>query len=68
MFGKDVVVVFKRLTQGVVEVEPGSVGSVGRVGRVGSRGRVGMVGSSGRKVGAASTKERDRRRRKEISE
>ena len=46
MFGKDVVVVFKRLTQGVVEVELGSVGSVGRVGRVGSRGRVGMVGSS----------------------
>ena len=66
MFGKDVVVVFEKLTLGVVEVELGSVGSVGRVGRVGSRGRVGMVGSSGRKVGAASTKERERR--KEIRE
>ena len=63
MFGKDVVVVFEKLTLGVVEVELGSVGSVGRVG---SRGRVGMVGSSGRKVGAASTKERERR--KEIRE
>ena len=31
MFGKDVVVVFEKLTLGVVEVEPGSVGSVGRV-------------------------------------
>ena len=31
MFGKDVVVVFEKLTLGVVEVEPGSVGSGGRV-------------------------------------